>query len=148
MIEANVAAILIAVIGGGFGVWSSYVSSKNQKATKNITDVLTNTKTPVDSLDQVVRLLQEELTRANKQHDDERNFFRDEIARVRNEHRRDREDWEAAEKTLQNEIDELIGERIQLLDQIKELQGKLSELESQVQKSLDSVSSIKNKEQK
>lgn len=144
MSNESITAIIIAVIGGGFGVWSAWVSNKNQKATRDITSVLSNTKTPVDSLDQVVRLLQEELNRTNKAHETERQFFNDEIMRLRNEHRADREDWERAEFKMQSEINTLINERGKLLKEIGLLKEQLTTLENQVRASLEGVKRLED----
>jgi acetyl-CoA carboxylase carboxyltransferase component len=137
MIDQQIAAIIIATIGGAFAVWSAYVSNKNQKATKNITTVLNNTKTPVDSLDQVIKVLQDELLKSNKRHELERAFFVKELERLRTENAKDRLDWQMNEQKMQDEIDKLISERMALLDQIRSLKDKLSELEVEVRKSLD-----------
>lgn len=139
MLNPEISSIIIAVIGLIAAVWSAYISKRNQKATRDITNVLQNTKTPVDSLDQVVRLLQEELNRTTKRHDQERIFFNQEISRLRKEHQLDREDWERSEFKLQAEIDKLINERSELLKQIGDLKDKLTNLEDQVRESLSSV---------
>lgn len=137
MVDSSIAAILVAVVGGGFGVWSAFISSKNQKATKGITNVLENTKAPVDSLDQVIKVLQDELSKANNRHEVERQFFTDEIARVRNQNRLDRVDSQETESELRKEIATMKDERIQLLDQIRGLKEQLDSLEIKVSSSLD-----------
>lgn len=139
MSNESIVAIMVAVIGGSFGVWSAWVSNRNQKATRDITSVLSNTKTPVDSLDQVVRLLQEELNRTNTRHDREREFFNQEFERIRIERQRDREEWERTEFKMQSEIDKLIDERVSLLAQISDLKKQLGELENKVKDSLNTV---------
>lgn len=121
------------------GVWAAYISNKSQKATRDITTVLNNTKTPVDSLDQIVRLLQEELNRTNERHDREREYFNGEITRIRNEHRIDREEWDKEQFKMQAEIDKLITERTDLLSELGALKDKLVSLEAQVKKSLSKV---------
>lgn len=118
MIDPTVASIVIAVIGMAGGVWAAYISNHNQKATKNITAVLANTKTPVDSLDQVIRVLQEELAQALKRHDKERQFFTQEINRLRDDNTLDRKNWER--------------ERVLLLEQIEQLRKQLGTLEDRV----------------
>lgn len=139
MLDPVAASIVIAVIGMIGGVWAAYISNRNQKDNKTIKEVLSNTKTPVDSLDQIVRLLQEELNRTNDRHDRERVFFNDEIARLRAENQIDRENWEKSEFKMQAEIDKLIGERTEYLKQIRELQNQLSSLEAKVKESLKGV---------
>lgn len=145
MFDPVIASIIIAVIGMIGAVWAAYVSNKNQKATRDITAVLNNTKTPVDSLDQVVRLLQEELTRTNTRHDREREYFNQEIVRVRAEHRLDQEEWEKERFKMQSEIDKLIAERKIYLDKILDLETQLAELKVNVEKSMESVREIKKK---
>lgn len=61
-------AIIIALIGGYFGIRASRVAHKNEKRTQNITDVLANTKSPVDSLDQVIKIMQDEFAEASTRH--------------------------------------------------------------------------------
>lgn len=142
MSAESITAIIIAFIGGLTAVWAAYVSNRNSKATRDITQVLNNTKTPVDSLDQVVRLLQEELNRTNQRHDQEREFFNQELNRLRAEHASDRQEWERSEFKMQAEIDKLIDERNDYLDEIKRLQKQLGKLEEQVRSSLDSVKKL------
>lgn len=144
MLDPSVASVVVAIIGGAFGVYAAFVSNRNQKATRSITEVLSNTKTPVDSLDQVVRLLQEELNRTTKRHDQEREYFNSEVARLRAEHEHDREEWDKIEFKLQAEIDKLIAERGMYLDKIRDLQNQLTALEEQVRASLQSVKKLED----
>ncbi len=145
MIDGVTASIVIAIIGGLCAVWAAWVSNKSDKRTRDITAVLNNTKTPVDSLDQVVRLLQEELNRTNQRHDTERKYFEGEIVRIRREHKLDREEWEASEFKMQAEIEKLVRERGDLLHQIEELKDKLASIEIQVRESLSNVKGLDKK---
>ena len=136
MMDASTAAVLVAIIGGAFGVWSAYVSSKSQKATKKITSVLANTKGPVDSLDQVIKVLQDEITQTNQRREEERKYFEQELTRLRAENEADRKAWEAAEFKMQATVDKLVDERISLLDQIRDLKVQLGDLEAKVRNTL------------
>jgi chromosome segregation ATPase len=135
-LDPGLVAIIVSIIGGGFTLFGLVVSNRNKKATKGITDILANTKEPVDSLDQVIKVLQDELAKANTRHEAERKFFTEEIARVRDQNREDRVQFEEIERELRGEISQLKDERLGLLEQIRGLKNQLNDLEVKVRTSL------------
>lgn len=104
MSPEGIVAIIISVITGSFGVIGIYIANRNKQETAAISKVLGNTKTPVDSLDQVLKALQDEMRQSNHRHtlEIERLEARhiSEIAAIEARHTRERD-------YLQGEIDEL-----------------------------------------
>lgn len=68
---ASIATIIVAIIGGAFGLWAAFISRGTQKSTKTIKDVLANTKSPVDSLDRVIKAMQDEFKYSAERHEKE-----------------------------------------------------------------------------
>ncbi len=100
---SNVAAIVVAVVGGAFGVWSAYISSNTKKSTKKIKSVLENTKGPVDSLDAVISIMQKELTDSRVRHEAEIKYLNTQVDELRD----DLKICESARATITVEFDDL-----------------------------------------
>lgn len=96
-------SIAIALIGGAFAVWSAYVSKNTKKSTKTIKDVLSNTKTPISSLDQAITILQRELQNTSIRHEQEMKYMEGRVT----EQSRALGASEEARERLQREVDRL-----------------------------------------
>lgn len=83
MDTASLAAIIIAVIGMAGTVWAAKVSNSNQKDTKTIKEVLSNTKNPVESLDQVIKSMQDEMQERDKRQQSEIKYFINQVEDLR-----------------------------------------------------------------
>lgn len=69
MISQNdLVAIVIAVIGAAAGVWSAYVARSNRRDMQPLKQVINNSKSPVETLDGVIKSLQEEMRDRDKRH--------------------------------------------------------------------------------
>lgn len=85
MLTDNVTAIVVAAIGAIGGVYAVVLSRRSDKSSKTITKILSNTKSPVESLDQVILVLQRELAAVEKRRETERDYMQAEIEELREE---------------------------------------------------------------